>query len=61
VDNGNIVDKRRIRLEDVLKPGYIPFLGGRPDRGTVIGVDEILDLVILLNTTATVEAFINKL
>ncbi len=44
-----------------MKPGYIPFMGGRPERNLVIGADDILNLVILLNTTLTVEAFINKL
>ena len=54
----NIIDKRTIRLEKILKPDYIPFLGGRPGRTTVISKDEILDLRILLNTTGSVEEFL---
>ncbi len=61
MENRNIVDKRSVRLEHVMRPDYIPFMGGRPKRETIIGADEILNLVILLNTTITVEAFINKL
>jgi len=44
-----------------MKPDYIPFMGGRPERSTVISADDTLNLVILLNTTTTAEAFINKL
>lgn len=35
----------------------IPFLGGRPERDTVISHDEIVNLMILLNTVSTVESF----
>ena len=61
MDNKNVIDKRSVRLEEVMKPDYIPFMGGRPDRGTVISADDILDLVILLNTTEAAEEFVNKL
>ena len=30
----------------------IPFLGGRPDRKTVISKDDILNLIITLHTTS---------
>jgi hypothetical protein len=53
-----VVDKRIIRLEDVMKKDYIPFLGGRPDREKVIRLDDVLDVKINLNLTDTVEDFI---
>ncbi len=59
--NNLIVDKRKVRLEDVMKPGFIPFLGGRPKRETIISKDEITNLQITLYTTRTVNEFITKL
>lgn len=53
-----IVDKRSIRLEDVMKKDYIPYLGGRPDREKVIRPDDVLDMKINLNLAETVEDFI---
>lgn len=53
-----IVDKRSIRLEDVMKKDYILFLGGRPEREKVIRLDDVLDLKINLNLADTVEDFI---
>jgi hypothetical protein len=38
---------------------FIPFLGGRPDRTTVISLDDITDLVITLNVTNSVEEFLS--
>jgi hypothetical protein len=60
MENKNVIDKRQIRLEDVMKPDYIPFLGGRPERFAVIRADDIVNLKIILNTTDSVEEFINK-
>jgi hypothetical protein len=31
---------------------FIPFMGGRPARETVISKDDILNLIITLNTTS---------
>lgn len=53
-----VVDKRSIRLEDVMKKDYIPFLGGRPHREKVIRLDDVLDVKINLNLVETVEDFI---
>ncbi len=61
MDSKNVIDRRSVRLEEVMKPDYIPFMGGRPDRSTVISADDVLDLVILLNTTEATEEFIHKL
>lgn len=46
----NVIDKRKIRLEEVTKDEYIPFLGGRPERDTIITQDDITNLIIALNT-----------
>lgn len=60
MENKKIIDKRQIRLEEVMKPDYIPFMGGRPKRITVIRMDDIVNLKINLNTTESVEEFIKK-
>ena len=57
----NIIDKREVRLEDFKKPDYIPFLGGRPNRTTIINSDDCIDLSILLNTSTTVDDLLNQL
>lgn len=56
-----ILDKRAVRLEKITHPDYIPFLGGRPRRTTVIKHDDQLNLTILLNTIKSVEEFINRI
>ncbi len=61
MENRNVIDKRSVRLEDVLRPDYIPFLGGRPKRETVIGKEDIMNVVIALNTSATVDEFLGKI
>jgi hypothetical protein len=60
MENKKIIDKRQIRLEEVMKADYIPFLGGRPERSKVISTDDIVNLKINLNTTESVEEFIKK-
>jgi hypothetical protein len=55
MEDKNIVDKRSIKLDDVLKPDYIPFMAGRPARDKVIGADDLINLKINLNTCNTVE------
>ena len=57
----NVIDRRQIQLEKVMRPDYIPFLGGRPHRETIINSDDILNLSILLNTTDSVDEFIKNL
>jgi hypothetical protein len=49
-----------VRLEEVMKPDYIPFLGGRPKRQTVIGKEDIMNLEIALYTSANVQEFLEK-
>ena len=61
MEKKRVVDKKHARLEEVMNGDYIPFLGGRPKRTTVISVDDILNLRILLNTTKSVEEFLKKI
>ena len=61
MERKSVVDKRSIKLEDVMKPGYIPFLAGRPERETVIGKDDLMNVEILLNTKNTVEELISSM
>jgi hypothetical protein len=61
MENQHVIDKRSIKLEDVMKKDYIPFLGGRPLRQTIIGKDDIMNLAITLNTCSTVEEFLAKI
>lgn len=42
----------------VIKKDYIPFLAGRPNRETVIGADDILNLKIALETAKSFSAFL---
>jgi hypothetical protein len=61
MDERHVVDKRSIKLEDVMKKDYIPFLGGRPERQTIVNKDDILNLDITLNTCSTVDEFLKKI
>ena len=55
-----VIDKRSIKLEDVMKKDYIPFLGGRPDNEKVFCADDIINLAIILNTSKSVEEVLEK-
>ncbi len=61
LDKKKVKDKRSIKLENVLRADYIPFLSGRPERDTVIGNEDLMNLEILLNTTNTVEELLGGL
>jgi len=58
MESKNVIDKRSVKLSDVMRADYIPFLGGRPARMTVIGSEDALNLAIALNTTPSVEGFL---
>jgi hypothetical protein len=58
MDARHIIDKRQVRLEDISKEGFIPFLGGRPKRDLVINEEDMSDLRINLNVTKSVEEFL---
>ncbi len=55
----NVYDKRKVRLEEFTRDGYIPLFGGRPDRETVISGDDITNLMIALNTSASMAEFVS--
>ena len=56
-----VIDKRSVRLETISHPDYIPFLGGRPDRTTVITHEDEINLRILLNTVTSIEELIRHI
>ncbi|MBD3319712.1 MAG: hypothetical protein GF350_01300 [Chitinivibrionales bacterium] len=56
----SVVDKRNIRLEEMMKKEYIPFLGGRPKRRKGISGDDITNLTILLNTSKNFDDFLKN-
>jgi hypothetical protein len=60
MDKRHVIDKRNIKLEDVLKKDYIPFLGGRPNWSKAISADDVLNLEIALNTAHSVEEFLSR-
>jgi len=55
-----VVDKRSVKLEDLDKEDYIPFLEGRPSRNEAINEDDIMNLQIALNTSKNFKEFIRK-
>ncbi len=61
MEDRHVIDKRSIKLEDVMKKDYIAFLGGRPERETIIAKDDIMNLEITLNTSTTVDEFLKKI
>jgi hypothetical protein len=61
LEKKKVIDRRSVKLENVMKPDYIPFLSGRPNRETVIGKDDLMNLAIVLNTAMTVEEFIKTI
>jgi hypothetical protein len=58
MEKKNVIDKRSVKLEKINKPGYIPFLEGRPARDTVIGSEDITNLRIALETSRSVQEFL---
>lgn len=57
-----IVDRRRVKLERVLRPGYIPMGSGRPERDgdREIGRSDVVDVVIALETSRTWVEFLSR-
>lgn len=58
MEKPNTIDKKPSSSKDYKKDNHIPFLGGRPQRDTIISLDEITDLRINLNITKSVEEFL---
>jgi hypothetical protein len=61
MENKNVIDRRSVKLENIMSKDYIGFLGGRPERNTVIGKDDIANLKIALNTTESFEEFLHAM
>jgi len=61
VKKRHIADHRRIKLENLQKKDYIPFMGGRPKRKKVISNDDITNLSISLNTCKCLEDLLKQL
>ena len=59
MEKKQVIDKRTIKLENILKKDYIPFLKGRPERNTAIRTDDIANLKIALNTAKNFNEFIS--
>lgn len=59
--NGKYVsDRRRVKLEKIMDPNYIPLLSGRPNRDEPINNDDILNLKISLETTSNYFEFFEQ-
>lgn len=58
MEKRKVIDKRQVKLEDLMKEGFIPFMEGRPKREKIINHDDILNLIISLNTADTVKELI---
>jgi hypothetical protein len=54
----NVNDRRVVKLEKIMDPNYIPFLGGRPARADQINKNDVLDMKIMVNLCGNVEEFI---
>ena len=57
----HVADHRRIKLENIKKKDYIPFLEGRPKRKKVICNDDITNLCITLNTCKSWKEFLKQI
>lgn len=55
-----INDKRRIKLENIIKKDYIPPYEGRPKRDIRINDEDVLNLKIVLNTSNDIKEFIKN-
>lgn len=58
MEKSKVRDKRSVKLENILKEGYIPFRAGRPARDTVIGKEDLLNLRIALHTASSLDEFV---
>jgi hypothetical protein len=57
MERKNVAEERPVVTTD-LAIARIPFLSGRPERDTIISVDEIINLTIALNITKSVDEFL---
>lgn len=61
MDNPKILDKRKVRLEQIMRDGFIPFLEGRPRRDSIINRDDLVNLRINLNVTKSIDDFLKMI
>lgn len=57
MERNNVAEERPVGAANLAKT-RIPFLSGRPERDTIISVDEIINLTISLNVTKSVDEFL---
>ncbi len=60
MEKRHVIDKRKVKLEDLMKNGYIPYMAGRPKRERVISADDLTNLAIALNTSASIDDLLKK-
>ena len=60
MENRKVFDRRQVKLENLMKSDYIPLGAGRPSRATVIGADDVRNLLIALNTAKSLDEFLTK-
>jgi len=60
MEKRKVFDRRVVKLEKIMNPNYIPYLGGRPNRVTVISNEDVSNLRIALNTTVSMEDFLAR-
>lgn len=61
MEKPNIAElNKQIKIAKIKRRSIIPFMKGRPKRDTIIQNDDILNLVILLNSCKTLKEFLEK-
>jgi hypothetical protein len=61
MENKKVVDKRSVNLEHVMSADYIPIGCGRPERETVIGKDDMMNVEIALNISVTIDDLLKQI
>ncbi len=61
MEKQNLLENQLNMNEENSKKTFIPFLGGRPDRITIISQDELTNLKINLNVSKSVDEFIQTM
>jgi len=61
MDKRHVIDRRKVRLEELMKDGYIPYMAGRPRREKAINTDDLTNLAIALNTSDSINDLLKKI
>ncbi|MGD9201875.1 MAG: hypothetical protein PVI26_09950 [Chitinispirillia bacterium] len=56
----DMIDYKEIKTSRLKRRSIIPFMQGRPARNTIIQKDDIINLIIMLNTCKSLNEFLNK-